>query len=342
MNNAVNALRALIEERRELTEEQAFDLFCDVLDGETTIAQNAALAIALRMRGASTSEVAGAVRAMRQKATKLHPKSADYVDIGGAGSSIAGLLHVHVVAACVAAGAGVKAVSHGYGAAQEGRGSAALLAALGLNVKVPHPLVEQSIDQAGLGFLFAELINRGLAHLGPLRTDLGVRTVFELMGPLSNAVNAPAALVGVPEPALMQGAAPVLAAAGVKRACIVCGHGGLDHVAITGPTDVLWSMDGNTRQETVTPEDFGLKTAKLEQVTGGADAREEAEMINGLLGDRVGPRRDVVLLNAAFAITIVEGGEIKQALARAAEAMDSGAALAKLEQVRRLYGGPVG
>lgn len=342
MNNAVSALRALIEERRELSEEQAFELFCDVLDGETTIAQNAALAVALRMRGPATAEIAGAVRATRQKATKLHPKSENFVDIGGAGSGIAGLFNVHVVAACVVAGAGVKAVSHGYGAAHNGYGSAALLAALGLNAKIPHPLVEQSIDQAGLGFLISEHVSRGLAHLGPLRTDLGVRTLFELLGPLSNAVNAPVALIGVPEPGLLELAAPVLASAGVKRACVVCGQGGLDHVSVTGPTDILWAEGTTTRRETVKPEDFGIKTARIEQVTGGADPREEAEMVNGLLKDRAGPRRDLVLLNAAFAITAAEGSSIKAALARAQQALDGGNAQQKLDQVRAIYGGPVG
>lgn len=344
MNHAQTALRKLIDRGEHLNEDESFELFCEILDGETTIAQNAAIATAIRITGPNGPEIAGAVRAVRQKAIKLHPKSEAFVDIVSPGSVSPRMFEFHLLSAAVAAGAGVKACSHGYGRSRTRHGSADVLNALGINTDVPHPLVERAIDEVGLGYLFPETINRGLAHLNPVREDLGVRTMFGAMVPLSNPINAPVLLIGLPDERLYRVAPEIMEASGVKRGYVALGEGGQGHISVTGATTVQW-LDierGERREFEVKPEEFGINPARTAQVEGSDDARADAELCEALLKDRVGPRRDLVALNAAFAIAALERIEPRDAYARAIESIETGRALKKLNEVRDLYGGPVG
>ncbi len=309
--------------------EAAFDI---IMSGNATPAQIGGFLMALRVRGETVDEIAGAVATMRAKMVPVEaPEGA--VDVVGTGGDGSHTLNISTASAFVVAGAGVPVAKHGNRALSSRSGAADVLMALGVNVDVPPSVIADAIREAGIGFMFAPAHHAAMKHVGPARVELGTRTIFNLLGPLSNPAGVKRQLVGVFAAEWLEPLAAVLAALGSERAWIVHGAGGVDEITSTGPTQVV-ALDGGTIERfTIAPEDVGLPLSPPEAIRGG-DAGENAAALRALLGGAPGAYRDTVLLNAG-ATLIVAGkvGSLSEGVARAANAIDTGAAMARLEKL---------
>lgn len=322
---------------KHLTEAEAIAVMTEIMEGNATPAQVAAFIIGLRMKGETIEEITGCARVMRDKATFIRtPEGSTPVDTAGTGGDGASTFNISTTAAFVAAGAGVVMAKHGNRAASSSCGSADLLEALGINISPEPALIEAAIRQVGIGFLFAAALHGAMRHaIGP-RREIGVRTIFNVLGPLTNPAHARHQLVGVYDGSLTAVLARVLHNLGIKRAFVVHGSDGLDEITTTGPTTVSELRGGKVETYTVHPSDFGLPTNRPEDLRGG-DARFNADLTLRLLRGEDLPQRSVVLLNAAAAIAAgTEDKTIAACLPLAQYALDSGEALAKLEQLREL------
>ncbi|WP_299436264.1 anthranilate phosphoribosyltransferase [uncultured Rhodospira sp.] len=315
-----------------LDEAQAETVFDLLMAGEATPAQMGALLMGLRVRGETVEEITGAARAMRAKATKITaPENA--MDIVGTGGDAAGTYNVSTGTALVVAACGVPVAKHGNRAASSKSGSADVLASLGLNLDAPMPVVERAIQDAGIGFMFAQRHHSAMKHVAPVRGELGIRTIFNLLGPLSNPAGVKRELMGVFSLAWIEPLAHVLGRLGLERAWVVHGADGLDEVTTTDVTHVA-AWDGERVQTfTVSPEDAGLPRARPEDLKGGTPD-ENADVIRAMLDGATGPYRDIVLMNAAASLIVAgQVPDLKAGAARAAEAIDSGAARAVLAKL---------
>jgi anthranilate phosphoribosyltransferase len=312
-----------------------------ILAGAASDAQIAGLLTALRMKGETVDELVGFATAMRRHAPLIMargPWSADeaLVDTCGTGGDGAGTFNVSTAAAFVVAGAGVRVAKHGNRSISSRCGSADVLEHLGVRIDLPAERVAEAIEEIGIGFLFAPAMHSATRHAMPARRELRMRTVFNLLGPLTNPAGASAQVVGVYDATLTELLARALGELGVRRAIVVHGADGLDEISIAGETYVAELRDGVVRSYTVTPEDFGLHRAPLDAIRGG-DAKHNAEIIHKIFGQSLlykahGPHREIVLANAAAAL--VAAGRATDFLAgvkMAAESIDSGAARDKLE-----------
>jgi anthranilate phosphoribosyltransferase len=317
-----------------LTEEEAGAAMAIIMEGEATPAQIGALLAALAVRGETEDEVVGFARTMRSRAVPLTARGA--IDTCGTGGDGAGTFNISTVASLVVAACGVPVAKHGNRSASGSCGSADLLEALGLRIDAPPALAQRSLDEAGWAFLFAPGFHAATRHAVGPRKELGVRTAFNLLGPLTNPALPEAQVVGVPRPELTGFIARCLQRLGVRRAWVVHGSG-LDELSLCGPTAVAaFGDDAAVRTFTVTPEDAGLARFGAESLRGG-DATASATIAGEVLGGARGPRRDVVLLNAAAAL-IVAGrvATLAEGAAQAAQAIDEGRAARLLERVREI------
>ncbi len=309
--------------------EAAFDI---IMSGNATPAQIGGFLMALRVRGETVDEIAGAVATMRAKMLPVEaPEGA--IDVVGTGGDGSHTLNISTASAFVVAGAGVPVAKHGNRALSSRSGAADVLMALGVNVDVPPAVISEAIREAGIGFMFAPAHHAAMKHVGPARVELGTRTIFNLLGPLSNPAGVRRQLVGVFAAEWLQPLAEVLQALGSEKAWIVHGAGGVDEITSTGPTQVVALENGAITAFTITPEEVGLPLSPPEAIRGG-DATENASALRALLGGAPGAYRDTVLLNAG-ATLIVAGkvGSLAEGVARAANAIDTGAAMARLEKL---------
>ena len=315
-----------------LNADEAAEAFDIMMSGEATPAQTGAFLMALRVRGESVEEITGAARTMRAKATAVGaPEGA--IDTCGTGGDAKGTHNISTCAAFVVAGAGVPVAKHGNRAMSSKSGSADVLAALGVNLEVTPETVARCIREAGVGFMFAPAHHAAMRHVGPVRAELGTRTIFNLLGPLSNPAGAKHQVIGVFSRDWVTPLAEVAGKLGATHVWVVHGSDGLDELTTTGPTDVAEYRDGQVTSFEVTPGDAGLPQGKPEDLLGG-DVEENADAIRRVLDGEGSPFRDIVVLNAAAALIVAGKAEgLRDGAEQAATAIDSGAArdcLAKL------------
>lgn len=339
MADTFKPLLGKLVEGRVLTAAEAQDFFAACLRGEPTPAQVAAAVTALRIRGETVDEIAAFATAMRQAALTLdHPY--DAIDTCGTGGDGAHTFNISTAAALVLAGAGLKVAKHGNRALSSKSGSSDVLSALGVNLAATPAQQRRSLDEAGIAFLFAPHYHGAMRHVGPVRAEIGFRTVFNLLGPLSNPAGARRQVMGVYDPRLLEPLAEVLGRLGATRAWTVHGDG-LDELTTTGPTQVAEWRDGAVSRFEVTPEDAGLRRASIESLRGG-DAEENAAALTALLAGAPGPYRDIVLLNAAAALVVADrAADLKAGATLAASVIDEGAAAAALARLVEATNTPI-
>jgi len=322
---------ARLVERQDLTAREAEEVMGQVMRGEATPAQIGGFLIALRMKGETVEEIAGFARAMRRHALPVPTRWAPLVDTCGTGGDRSGTFNISTTAAFVVAGAGLPVAKHGNRSVSSHCGSADVLEALGVNLDLSPEAVALCVDEIGIGFLFAPRFHPAMKHaIGP-RREMGVRTVFNVLGPLTNPAGAQVQVLGVYDPALTKILAGVLGSLGCRAAFVVHGADGLDELSTTGPNRVAQLHNGSIRSYVLDPTDVGLPRVSISALRGGS-AAENAAIVRSILQGEPGPRRDVVLLNAAAAL--VAGGcaaDMREGLHLAARSIDSGAALDKLE-----------
>ena len=322
---------AKVIEGKDLRRDEMTDAMNQIMSGEATDAQIGAFLIALRVKGESVEEIAGAASVMREKATPIATKHDVIVDTCGTGGDHSGTFNISTTAAFVAAGAGLCVAKHGNRSVTSQSGSADVLSALGVNIEASPETVSRCLDDVGIGFLFAISLHGAMKYaIGP-RREIGARTIFNALGPLSNPAGAKRQVVGVYSAALTETLAGVLATLGSERAFVVHGSDGLDEMTLTGPTRVSELKAGSVSTYDVLPGDFGLAQASADALKGG-DADYNAEITRAILNGEEGPRRDIVLLNAAAAIVAGDkASDLNEGVQVAAEVIDSGKALEKLE-----------
>jgi anthranilate phosphoribosyltransferase len=314
---------------------EARAVFEAIMDGRLAPTRLAAILVALRMRGETVGEVTEFARVMRERATRVRCEAAVILDTCGTGGDGRGTFNISTLAALVAASAGVVVAKHGNRSVSSRCGSADLLEGLGIRVDVPVETVERSLREIGIGFLFAPRLHDAMRHAAPVRRELGVRTVFNLLGPLTNPAGARHQLLGVYDPDRIEIVAEVLRELGSERVMVVHG-GGLDEIALHGRTRVAELVHGNVRIREIGPEDAGLQRAPLEALLGG-DLGENVRIARAVLEGEHGARRDVVLLNAAAALMVAgKAVDLLEGVQRAAEAIDSGATRRVVERLRTL------
>jgi anthranilate phosphoribosyltransferase len=309
--------------------EAAFDI---MMSGVATPSQIGGFLMALRVRGETVEEIAGAVATMRAKATPVEaPVGA--IDVVGTGGDGAGTYNISTSAALVVAGAGVPVAKHGNRALSSKSGAADVLVALGVNIDLTPDTVARCIREAGIGFMFAPAHHSAMKHVGPSRVELGTRTIFNLLGPLSNPAGVKRLLVGMFSPEWLEPAANVLKDLGTEAAWMVHGAGGVDEISIAGKSMVVELKDGRITSFEVSPTDVGLSEAPLEAIKGG-DAEVNARALRALLGGATGPYRDTVLMNAGAALVVAgKAKDLAEGVAVAAASIDQGKARERLDKL---------
>lgn len=309
-----------------------------ILRGEASHPQIAAFLIALKMKGETVEELVGFARAMRQMAVPIDAgldEGQTLLDTCGTGGDGANTFNISTVAAFVVAGAGVHVAKHGNRSISSQCGSADLLEAWGIPIDLPPAATARAIREVGIGFLFAPAVHTAMKHAHPVRVDLKMRTVFNLLGPLTNPAGASAQLAGAPSAHFAELIAGALAALGLQRGFVVHGSDGLDEITTTGPTLAFEIRHGEVTRRTLAPDDFGVAMARLEDLKGG-DRQTNLAIAREILEGAAGPRRDIVLVNAAAALVAVgRARDFREGVALAAEAIDSGAARGKAEALAR-------
>jgi anthranilate phosphoribosyltransferase len=330
--NDLKQLIAAVAAGRALDEKQAEQAFDILMSGDATPSQIGGFLMALRVRGETVPEIVGAVRAMRAKMLRIEAPE-DSIDTCGTGGDGAGTLNISTGAAIVTAAAGVPVAKHGNRAASSKTGAADVLTALGVNIEADMALVREALWQARICFLLAPRLHIAMRHVGPSRVELGTRTIFNLMGPLSNPAGARRQLIGVFAKQWVRPLAEVLGRLGTVRAWVVHGSDGIDEITTTGASHVAELRDGKVSEFEVTPEVAGLSRAEPAALKG-ADAATNAAAITELLAGRPGPYRDIVLLNSAAALLVAgKADSLKSGVATAARAIDSGKAKATLAEL---------
>jgi anthranilate phosphoribosyltransferase len=327
------ALKSVVE-RTDLSEQTAWTAMGEVMDGQATPAQIAALVTALRMKGETASEIAGFARAMRERAQRITPRAEVLIDIVGTGGDRLSTFNISTTTAFVVAAAGGYVAKHGNRAVSRLSGAADVLEALGVQIQIPPEAVRRSIEDIGIGFMFAPIYHAAMKHASAPRKEIGIRTVFNILGPLTNPANANYLLVGTYDPALTEIMATVLGEMGARRALVVHGLDGIDEVSTVGPTRISELRGGRVRTSTITPADLGLPQGTAAAITGGPPEENAAITTAVLQGER-GPRRDIVVANAAAALMAAElASTWAEGVQLAQRAIDSGAAYEKLEALR--------
>jgi anthranilate phosphoribosyltransferase len=315
-----------------LTRDEAAHVFDKMMSGEATPAQMGGLLMALRVRGETVDEITGAVSTMRAKMLPVEAP-ADAIDVVGTGGDGAGTYNISTCAAFIVAGAGVPVAKHGNRALSSKSGAADALMALGVKIDLEPPAISRCIKEAGIGFMFAPVHHPAMKHVGPTRVELGTRTIFNLLGPLSNPAGVKRQMVGVFSKHWIEPVAEVLNALGSDRAWIVHGSDGLDEITTTGPTFVAELTGGKIKTFEIKPEDAGLARVKAEDLKG-ADGAHNAAALRAVLDGRPGPYRDVAILNAAASLVVAgKASALADGVKLAAKSVDSGSAKARLDKL---------
>ena len=331
MTGDLKSLLALVAQGRSLNESEAEAAFDIIMSGDATPSQMGAFLMALRVRGETVDEIAGAARIMRAKAVRIDAPP-DAIDTCGTGGDSSGSFNISTASALVVAGSGVPVAKHGNRALSSNSGSADVLTALGVNIDADLSIVRACLWELGIGFLMAPRHHSATRHVAPTRVELGTRTIFNLLGPLSNPAQARRQLVGVFAPEWVRPMAEVLGRLGGQRAWVVHGDG-LDELTTAGPTTVAALDNGKLESFEITAADAGLPSARREDLRGGEPAHN-ARLMNDLLGGVGGPLRDIVLLNSSAALMIAGRAEnLFQGVELAARSIDSGAALRVLNDL---------
>ena len=332
MSDDLKPLLATVADGNSLSAEEAEDAFGIIMSGGATDAQIGAFLMALRVRGETVDEITGAVRTMRAKALAVKAP-AGAMDVVGTGGDGSGTYNISTAAAIVVAGCGVPVAKHGNKALSSKSGAADVLAALGVNIDADLGLVEKAIREAGIGFMMAPRHHSAMKHVGPARVEMGTRTIFNLLGPLSNPAGVKRQFTGVFSKHWIEPLARVLDNLGCEAAWVVHGADGLDEMTTTGPSFVAELKDGAITTFEVTPEDAGLPEAKPEDLKGG-DAEHNARALTAVLDGGPGPYRDVVVYNAAGALIVAgKAKDLREGAAMAAAAIDGGKARAALDKM---------
>ncbi len=338
-----------IVEKKDLTEQEAIGVMDEIMNGQSTDAQIGAFMTALRMKGESVDEITGCARVMREHATPIRASNNGVIDLDrddinidretivdtcGTGGDRTNTFNISTASAFVVAGAGLKVAKHGNRSVSSLCGSADVIQTLGVNLDIPPEMVEKCLNEVGIGFLFAQLLHGAMKFAAGPRKQIGIRSIFNILGPLANPAQATAQVLGVYSGHLCEIMAQVLGNLGVSRAMVVHGLDAIDEISITGPTIVAELKDKQVKTYNIAPEQFGFKAATLADI-GGGNAQENAQIIINILKGEKGPKRDIVLLNAGAAIYV--GGkaiDLKEGVKLAAESIDSGQALKKLELLK--------
>jgi anthranilate phosphoribosyltransferase len=340
-----DALHRIANQRESLSREEARSVMSDILGGKCTDSQIAALLVALHMKNETVEEIVGFAEAIRAAATPL-PLSNSSVDVSGTGrdalvdtcgtgGDASGTFNISTATALVVAGAGVRVAKHGNRSVTSKCGSADVMEALGVKIDLPANRLAACLAEIGIAFLYAPAMHSAMKHVQTARRELRLRTVFNLLGPLTNPANATAQVVGVYSVDLVEKLAEALSMLGLRRVMVVHGLDGLDEITITGPTRIAEVNNGSVRTYELTPEEFGMKRASLEDIAGG-DGAANAAIIREVLSGQHSPKRDVVLLNAAAALVVAGRAEhLAHAIPLAATSIDSGAAASKLAALVR-------
>jgi anthranilate phosphoribosyltransferase len=332
------ALIAKVATGATLTREESATVFERMMSGEATPSQMGAILMALRVRGETVDEITGAVSTMRSKMLKVDaPENA--VDVVGTGGDASGSYNISTCAAFIVAGAGVPVAKHGNRALSSKSGAADVLAALGVNIEQTPDGVSRCVREAGIGFMFAPAHHPAMKNVGPTRVELGTRTIFNLLGPLSNPAGVKRQLVGVFSRHWIEPLAQVLKNLGSERVWVVHGTDGLDEVTTSGPTAVAALQDGKVHMFEITPESVGLKRVKQDALRGG-DAKANAEALLAVLNRKDGAYRDVAVMNAGAALVIAGvANDLKEGVALAQASIESGKAKARLEKLIKVSAG---
>jgi len=322
--------------RVNLSEADTIAVMNQIMTGEATPLQVAAFLTALRMKGETVEEITGAARVMREKAHRVNVGGKTVLDTCGTGGDQKGTFNISTTSAFVVAGAGVDVAKHGNRSVSSQSGSADVLGALGVKVDAPKERVEQCIAKIGIGFLFAPLLHEAMKYAVGPRRDIGIRTIFNMLGPLTNPAMASHQLIGIYSGELVGMIANVLKNLGSARAMVVHGLEGLDEISLCGPTRVAELRDGRVKEYILEPEQFGLTRCKLTELHGGT-AEQSALIVNGILAGDKGPARDVVVLNSGAALYVSgRAATVQDGIELAANSIDSGKARRKLEQLIEL------
>ena len=326
----ISALLDKLMRREDLSMDESADAMTEIMSGEATPAQIGALLIGLTMKGERPVEIVGLAKTMRANALKLSKSFSNVFDTCGTGGDRSGTFNISSAAALVAAAAGLRVAKHGNRSVSSKCGSADVYEALGVDIAATPAVVEESLEKVGIAFFFAQTFHPSMRHAAPVRRELGVRTAFNLLGPLTNPAGTRRQLVGVPQSELTGLMARALLLLGAERAWVVHGADGIDEMSTTGHTKVSECRNGAVSTFYVHPADFGLPKASSKDLQGG-DAAANAAIVREVLGGAKGPRRDVVLLNAGASLFIGgKAGSVREGIQRAAEAIDSGAATTTL------------
>jgi len=326
------ALIAKVATGATLTRDESAQVFDRMMSGEATPSQMGGLLMGLRVRGETVDEITGAVTAMRSRMLKVNAP-ANAIDVVGTGGDASGSYNISTCAAFIVAGCGIPVAKHGNRALSSKSGAADVLSSLGVKIELTPEEVGRCISEAGIGFMFAPAHHPAMKNVGPTRVELATRTIFNLLGPLSNPAGVKRQMVGVFSRQWIEPLAQVLKNLGSERVWVVHGSDGLDEITTSGPTAVASLENGEVRTFEITPEEVGLKVAKPEALRGG-DGAANAIALKAVLENRDGPYRDVALINAAAALVVAgAASDLKQGVGLAADALKSGAAKARLDRL---------
>jgi anthranilate phosphoribosyltransferase len=329
---------AKVVEKIDLEEHEMSDVVEMMMEGEAAPGQISSFLVALRMKGESVSEITGAAKAMLDKASRIQSRHEVVVDLCGTGGDRQGTFNVSTVAAFVVAGAGVPVAKHGNRSVSSYVGSADVLEALGVDITHSAEVARKCLDEAGIVFLFAPLYHPAMKNVAGPRKEIGVRTIFNILGPIVNPAGVKHQVVGVHSEVLLDPVVKVLRNLGHKSAMVVHGTDSMDEITVTGKTVVAELKDGMVKKYQFDPLDLGIKRRNVSELKGGRTAKENARIFRSILkGEEKEAKRDIVLINAAAAIYVSETSpDLREALERAVESLDSGKALSKLEELAKL------
>ena len=329
------ALKKVLD-KLNLKEEEMILVMTQVMEGKVEDSQLGAFLTALRMKGETVEEITGAAKVMRDKAEKIKVSQNPIIDTCGTGGDGANTFNISTTAAFVVAGCDISVAKHGNRAVSSRSGSADVLKCLGVNIEASKFTVEKCIDQIGIGFLFAPLMHGAMKHAAGVRKQLGIRTIFNLLGPLTNPAGANAQVVGIYDSSRLKQIASVLKLLGTRKAFVVHGSDGLDEITLTGETKVCELANGQISEYILKPDSFELTACEAKDITGGTP-EENADILKAILSGIKGPKRDIVLMNASAAICASDKKEsLKAAMELARESIDSGSAEQKLNDLCRL------
>ena len=332
-----------IVDKQDLTYDEAYTVMTEIMSGETTATQNAAFLAGLSTKSTGSEtidEISGCATAMREKATRLEHPGMEVMEIVGTGGGNAHSFNISTTTAFILAAAGIKIAKHGNRAASSLSGTADCLEALGINIQQDPDKCRELLEKVGFCFIFAQKYHSSMKYVGPIRRELGIRTVFNILGPLTNPSYPEYMLLGVYDERLVNPLAQVLMSLGVRRGMVVYGTDHLDEISVSAPTKICEFRDGYYRDLTIRPEDFGLKTASREEIVGGTP-EENAQTTRDILAGKItGAKRDIVLMNAGAGLFIAGKAEsMKDGVRLAAELIDSGKALEKIKEMIEVSNG---